>query len=138
MSELNNKIIEILEDIRKWVKFSGWNNVKNVLTENLQSDRDKLIYHLSDGNRGIRDIVSESKSFNMKTSYGGVHSLWHKWSKIGIVEPITVGRGERYRKLFLFEDFGIDIPLLTSEKIEEELEEEEEEEQIEEEEKKIE
>ena len=125
MSEDISHIIEIIEDIRKWLRFLGWNNVKNVLTENLQSDRDKLIYHFSDGEHGIRNIIPELGPFQIKTSYGGIHSLWQKWSKIGIVEPIKSGSGFRFKKLFILEDFGIvmpDRPTQTTEKPEEKKE----------------
>ena len=114
MSEDIGSIVEILRDIRKWLRFLGWNNVKNVLTENLQSDRDKLIYPFSDGKHGIRDIIQEIEAYQLKTSYGGIHRLWQKWSRIGIVEPIKAGSGFRFQKLFLLEDFGIAIPSLPS------------------------
>lgn len=114
MREDIDTIKEILNDIRKWLRFSGWNNIKNVLIENLQSNRDKLIYHFSDGKYGIRDIIPKIEAYQIKTSYGGIHGLWQKWSKIGIVEPIKVGSGFRYQKLFSLEDFGIEIPSLPS------------------------
>ena len=124
MSENDLKIIALLEDIRKWIRFSGWNNVKNVLVENLQSDRDKLIYHFSDGENGIRDIIPKVEEYQNKTSFGGIHRLWQKWNKIGIVEPIKSGIGYRYQKLFSLEDFGISLPNLPSQEIKKSEEEE--------------
>jgi len=35
---------------------------------------------------------------------------WKKWAKIGIVEPIRVCGGTRYKNLFSLEEFGIEVP----------------------------
>lgn len=106
---LNNKVIELLEEILKWVKFLGWRNVKDVLLDTLKDDLSKLIYHYSDGSSS-RKIAEK-----LPVSHSTVTIYWKKWAKIGIVEPLKVkGGGTRYRKIFDLEDFGIELPVLEN------------------------
>ena len=99
-----DRIIELLEEILKWVKFQGWQNVKGILSEVLGDDMSKLIYHYSDG-KSSREIAEK-----VSVSHQTVTNYWKKWAKIGIVEPLKVHRGIRYKRVFSLEDFGIEVP----------------------------
>jgi transposase len=79
--------------------------VKTVLTSALDADQKKLIYHLSDGNKGSVEIAQQSGVSDFT-----VRNYWRQWSKLGIVEAMKVRRGDRYKKTFDLEDFGIEIP----------------------------
>ena len=39
-----------------------------------------------------------------------VTNYWKKWAKIRVVEPIKVKRGVRYKRIFLLEEFRIEVP----------------------------
>ena len=104
MSQANEQTV-LLREILKWLRFSGMKEVKSALTSALDSDQKKLIYHLSDGNKGSPDIGQQSGVSDFT-----VRNYWKQWSKLGIVEAIKVGRGDRFKKTFDLEDFGMDIP----------------------------
>ena len=104
-NEKLDQILRYLEEILKWVKFQGWQNVKNILLNILTDDISKLIYHYSNG-ASSREIAKK-----LPVSHKTVTKYWKKWSKVGIVRPIKVkGGGTRYIKIFELEDFGIEIP----------------------------
>ena len=71
----------------------------------LDTEQKRLVYHLSDGEHGSVEI---GKSAN--TSDSTVRRCWESWARLGIVEPLRVRGGERYRKSFELEDFGFTIP----------------------------
>jgi hypothetical protein len=60
---------------------------------------------LSDGDNGSVEIAKQGGVSDFT-----VRAYWKQWSRLGIVEAIKVGRGDRYKKSFDLEDFGIDIP----------------------------
>jgi hypothetical protein len=96
---------KVLREILRWIRFTGMKEVKSVLATALDTDPKKLVYHLSDGNNGTVEIASLSGISDFT-----VRSYWKQWAKLGIVEAMKVGRGERYRRAFDLEDFGIEVP----------------------------
>jgi hypothetical protein len=104
------KIINLLQDIKKWMKIQGWREIRKILLETLDDDLSKQVYHYSDG-RSTREIAEKTPVSHTTIS----KKYWERWSKIRpkIVEPISVQRGMRYKKIFLLEDFGISIPGVT-------------------------
>jgi hypothetical protein len=99
-----DKLIVLLEDVRKWTRFQGWISVKEVLVDTLKTDEEKLVYHHSDG------CSSRAVASSTPVSQSTVLKMWEKWAKIGIVEPIQVQRGTRYQKIFSLEEFNIEVP----------------------------
>lgn len=99
------RVEELLSEILKWIRFAGAKEVKAVLTSALDTDEKILAYHLSDGKNGSVAIANQSG-----VSDSTVRTYWKQWSKIGIVEAIKVGPGDRYKKSFDLEDFGIKTP----------------------------
>ena len=85
--------------------------VKNVLITALVDDKKKLVYYYSDGNKGTRDF----KNIAGIKSTATIAGYWKDWYRLGLVEMINVKGGERARKLFNLEDFGIQIPNLIIE-----------------------
>jgi len=96
---------EILKEILKWIKFTGAKEVKNVLVAALDTEQKRLIYHLSDGNRASIEIAKLTG-----ISDTTVRRHWASWARQGIVESLRVRGGERYKKSFELEDFGIEVP----------------------------
>ena len=101
----NNEMIEILREILKWMKFAGAREVRNILSTALDTEQKRLIYHLSDGQKGSVEI---SKVVNVGDST--VRRYWVSWARQGIMESLRVRGGERYKKSFELEDFGIEVP----------------------------
>lgn len=109
MNPESDEQTQLLREILKWIRFAGMKEVKVVLSSTLNSETKKVIYHLSDGERGSREIAKASE-----VSDWTVRNYWKSWAKFGIVEAIKVGRGERYKKAFELDDFGIEVPQLRS------------------------
>jgi len=97
--------VEILKEILKWIKFAGAKEVKNVLLTTLDTEQKRLIYHLSDGDHGTQEIGKV-----VGLSGETVRKYWASWARQGIVESLKVRGGERYKKSFELEDFGIEVP----------------------------
>lgn len=89
----------------KWTKFTAIKEVRTVLTNILDTEQKRLIYHLSDGKNGTIEIKNLA---NIGSST--VIRYWEAWFRVGIVEPIAVRGGIRYKKSFNLEDFGFNIP----------------------------
>jgi hypothetical protein len=98
-------IIDLLREILKWVKFAGAREVRTVLMNILDTEQKRLVYHLSDGKHGSIDI---GKAANVSDST--IRRLWESWVRLGIVEPLAVQGGIRYKKSFALEDFGFTVP----------------------------
>lgn len=105
MSSNDAEQTRILAEILKWIKFTGMNQVKAALEQQLTADADKIIYQNSDGKHGtveLGKIVGLSKD--------AVHNRWESWAKMGLGENIPVSGGTRFQRSFDLEDFGIKVP----------------------------
>lgn len=103
------RVIELLEEMLKWIKFAGAREVRTVLMNILDTEQKRSIYHLSDGKHGTVEI---SKAANV--SDRTVRRYWESWARLGIVEPLGVRGGVRYKKSFELEDFGFTIPQMKT------------------------
>lgn len=113
MSEELNvlKSIELkIDQLLKWTRFAGLQQLKNTLTQTLTSDRELLIYELSDGERTTREIAKLVNLGSITT----VTNYWKKWSKLGIVEPSPKRRG-RFHRFCSLEEIGLTIPPIIKE-----------------------
>ena len=108
-----SEIAATLRELLKWTRFVGLKEVKSALESALNSDVKKIIYHLSDGNKGRAEIAAI-----VRLSGPTVSNYWKSWSKLGIVEALKMRGGERYKKAFDLEDFGIEIPEMTPSAVE--------------------
>lgn len=117
MSELE-ALVDICKEILMWVKFSNIGKVKEVLETLLDTDEKRVAYHLSDGETGVVAIGNLSG-----VSQGTISNWWASWNNLGIVEPIRVRGGTRYKKLFDLRDFGIRTPSLTLQSVQQSEEE---------------
>jgi hypothetical protein len=99
-----NDALGVLREILKWIRVTSIPNVKKLLVETLDDDKSKLAYHHSDG-RSSRDVAKAASC-----SQATVVSYWKRWFRNGLAEPIGVQRGDRFKKIFELEDFGIAVP----------------------------
>jgi len=104
MLEVLTSIETTLKEILKWVKVTSIPNVKKLLLEVLSSDEEKIAYHYSDG-RGSQDIAKL-----VRVSHTTVTRWWKAWIYAGIAENVSVKGGERARRIFSLENFGIEVP----------------------------
>jgi hypothetical protein len=79
--------------------------LKNVLSQTLRTETEMLIYELSDGSLGTREIASAAGVGSNAT----VAAYWKKWSKVGIVEPSPTHQG-RYQRICSLEEVGLAVP----------------------------
>jgi hypothetical protein len=107
--EKTDRIIELLEEIVKWVRLEGAQRAKDTLTGLLKTDVEKLVYENSDGrtSREIAQVVG--------TSHATVINYWKKWARYGIVKEKGSRGGTRFVKVFSLEDFGIEVPRIYAE-----------------------
>lgn len=106
MNPQENEQTQLLREILKWIKFAGMKEVKSVLVTTLDTESKRLVYHLSDGTRGTVEIAKLAGI----GSHSTVADMWEVWSKLGIGENIPVKGGQRFKRTFDLEDFGIEIP----------------------------
>ena len=103
LREIASTLIELL----KWSRFAGMQQLRNVLAQNLKTDAEMLVYELSDGSRGTREVAKLAGIGSNST----VAAHWKKWNKIGIVEPSKKFPG-RYQRICSLEEVGLTAPQL--------------------------
>lgn len=108
MSEQTLKdIANTLRELLKWSKFAGMQQLRNVLSQTLKTDTEKIIYEFSDGTKGAREVAGAARV----GSHATVLACWKKWSKVGIVEPSLSFQG-RYQRICSLEEVGLEVPPL--------------------------
>jgi len=102
--EKQDIMIEILGEMLKWIKVTSIPQVKKLLLDILPSDKEKIAYHFSDGrdSRGVAQFAD--------VSHVHVTRWWKTWIRSGIAEPVSARGGERAKRIFSREDFGIEVP----------------------------
>jgi transposase-like protein len=100
-----DKMIEILEEMLRWTRVTSIPQVKQLLLETLPSAKEKTAYHYSDG----RDSRAISRATGVP--FSTVARWWKRWIRAGIAEPVGAKRGDRAKRVFSLEDFGIEIPI---------------------------
>ncbi len=105
--DLEERTLDVLEEILKWTKVTSIPQVKKTLESVLSSDEERRAYHHSTGDSSRR--VAELAG----VGYGTVSRWWKKWHRSGLGEMQAVQRGSRFVRSFDLEDFGIPVPPLT-------------------------
>lgn len=106
MNIQNDEQTQLLREILKWVKFAGMKEVKEVLNSVLDTDQKKLVYQLSDGSKGMIEVGETAGIASTST----ISKYWKTWLKLGLGENLSVKGGERFKRAFDLEDFGIEVP----------------------------
>ncbi len=102
----DNEQTKILRELLKWTKFAGMNQLQSVLENTLNTPEKRLAYQLSDSKRGTIEISKLSKVGNPTK----VSTLWKEWKRKGLGDSLSVQGGERFKRTFDLEDFGIEVP----------------------------
>jgi len=100
---LLKELVKMTAELVKWTKPQGIATVKGLLAAALKRDEEKLVYHHSDG-RSSQEVANLAG-----LSFGTVTVYWKKWSTLGVVEPMKVQGGTRYRRVFSLEDLCIEV-----------------------------
>ena len=99
-----DELISLMKELVKWTRFSGKQQLKAMILENLKSDTEKLVYELSDGERSVREIEELTN-----VSKSRVGSYWEKWLTLGIVEESERFQG-RMKHICSLDEVGIEVP----------------------------
>lgn len=107
---LLQEIAGSLRELVTWARVTGYPTVKQTLETVLDSDEKRLVYHLTDGHRSIKEI---QRLTGVNARY--ISEWGQEWDRIGIVGPSRVSsiRGRRQRA-FDLADFGLEIPEVSS------------------------
>ena len=108
LADEENVQTQVLREILKWTKFAGMNQVQGVLEITLNTPEKKLAYQLSDGTQASTRIAELSKV----GSDFKVRALWKEWRRKGIGDTVSVRGGDRFKRTFDLEDFGIEVPMM--------------------------
>ncbi len=102
--------LKVLREILKWMKFAGMNQVQSVLETTLNTPERKLVYQMSDGTKGTIEVGKVSKV----GSPTKVSTLWKEWKRKGLGDSLSVQGGDRFKRTFDLEDFGIEVPQIVT------------------------
>lgn len=102
--------LRVLREILKWMKFAGMNQVQSVLETTLNTPEKKLAYQMSDGTKGTIEIGKVSRV----GSPTKVSILWKEWKRKGLGDSLSVQGGDRFKRTFDLEDFGIEVPQMVA------------------------
>lgn len=98
-----------LTEICLWMRFQNRETFRGLLQEVLRSDRDRLIFELTDGVRSTSEIAKAAK-----VSQPRISQLWNSWKPLGIVIEVLNARG-RCRHICSLTELGIKIGLKSTE-----------------------
>ena len=107
----NDESIEILKDIRRWVKIFGIQESMPVLQDILSDDdliREKslrAVYHLSDGTNSNSDIAEK-----IPYSAEFIRLRQNEWADLGLLE--RENKNTPYAQLVSLNEAGIEVPEL--------------------------
>lgn len=114
VTENQNEVITLLEELVRWARFHGIRQAKQVLQGFLEDpdkgDIPKNIYHLSDGRSS--EEIAKTVGISSQT----VRNYWRSWYTAGVVFPSRLYKG-RFEKIVNLEDLGISLPRLAAAKI---------------------
>ena len=103
---LFQEMTESLRELVAWVRVAGYPIVKKTLTAILDSEEKRLVYHLTDGQRSVKEI-QELTGVNVRF----ISEWGREWETMGIVESSRISRIKgRRQKVFDLAAFGIPVP----------------------------
>lgn len=110
MSE-SGKILEKLDELIFWTKFSVLPSFKAVIENVLRNETEKIVYELSDGNRSTREISRIISRTGQSITHVTITNLWQKWYLMNLVIPVK--RKGRFKRVLSLESVGIEVPQFT-------------------------
>ena len=99
-----NRIEELLLEIVAWLRFQNRANLALMLEQAFSSERERLMYQLTDGRRSQGEIARLVGVAQPTVLYA-----WNRWRRIGVVVEVPGVKG-RCRRLASLRDLGLDVP----------------------------
>ena len=103
-----NRIEQRLMSVERWLRFASMGKLREILSGELVEDRKKLVYELSDGSRGYREVGQMAE-----VPSPTVQGWWSRWFTMGIMEP-SPNRLGRVQRICSLREIGIDAPQVPS------------------------
>ena len=103
--EILKRIEKQLQQLLKWTRFAGMQQLRNILSQSLTDDKSMLAYEFSDGSRTTREIARIAGVKSNAT----IANFWKQWNKLGIVEPSLEHKG-RFQRICSLEEVGLTVP----------------------------
>lgn len=109
MSNNDADMVDLLQDIRRWLKFSNISEARSKVTDAVENGDDevqrdnKIIYHLSDGEHSSRDIAEY-----VSVSFQTVNARQSDWADLGLLEKPS--GNSSYQKLVELDEVGLSAP----------------------------
>lgn len=91
-----------VEEMTNWLRLLGIKQLVTVLESDVNDDKRKQAYQISDGKRTTRDIA---KLIGVTPTT--ISDWWKKWILLGLGEYVTASGGHRFKKAFDLESLGI-------------------------------
>lgn len=99
------KTVELLKELTKWVKVTSHTQVGKILSDEVKTEAQKIVYKNSDGKKKTQELSEVSGMYPSDIS-----NDWKQWTRVGIAEQVQAQGGSRGRSLFVLEEFGIEVP----------------------------
>lgn len=97
MSE-ESRMVELLTEAVRWLRFQGLDKAKAAVTEHLDTDKKKRVYNLTDGKASSREIARLTV-----VGASTISEWWAEWYAAGIL----IKEGNTYRHLFNLSQIGV-------------------------------
>lgn len=97
--QTDEKLLEVLLEIRTWLRAIGHSPVKNLLEAALPDQKSRAAYQMFDGNTSVEQVRSACKM-----SPNAVVALANRCSAMGL---LAINADKRRIRLFDLEDFGL-------------------------------
>ena len=99
-----DQMLALVDEQLRWLRLIGLGTLRTLVPEVLKTEKQRLVYELSDGTRTVRDIAGAAG-----VGIGTVSRLWTQWLAAGLCFESTryTGRAQRLTSLAAV---GIDVP----------------------------
>lgn len=90
-----------LTEICMWMRFQNRETLRELLEQVIRSDRDKLIFELTDGVNSTTEVAKAAK-----VSQPRISQIWNSWKPLGIIVEVPGTRG-KYKHICSLNELGI-------------------------------
>jgi DNA-binding MarR family transcriptional regulator len=101
-----NKIEQLLLEVVAWLRFQNRSNLALTLEQAFSTERERLMYELTDGSRSQGEIAKL-----VGVAQPTVLHAWNRWRRIGVVVEVPHVKG-RCRRLVSLRDLGLEVPAM--------------------------
>jgi len=90
-----------LTEICVWMRFQSREPLRELLQEIIRSDRDRLVFELTDGLRSATEIAKAAK-----VSQPRISQIWNSWKPLGIIVEVPGTKG-KYKHICSLNELGV-------------------------------